>query len=100
MHIELNESLTGGLHGVFASVIDTPGVRQFMLHDISADNLALYYPDFVPYLGKCAFGMSCSHLSEAGCAIKDAVAEGKINADRYESWLRISEEMRTGSWED
>ena len=100
MHIELNESLTGGLHGVFASVIDTPGVRRFMLHDISADNLALYYPDFLPYLGKCAYGMSCSHISEDGCKIKEAVENGDICADRYESWLRISEEMRTGAWED
>lgn len=93
MHIGLDEALTGGIKGATADIIDTPGVRQFMLHDISADNLALYYREFVPYLGKCTYGMSCSHLSEDGCAIKAAVASGEINADRYESWMLVKQEI-------
>ena len=100
MHINLDEALVGGMVGANADIIDTPGVRQFMLHDISADNLALYFKDFVPYLGKCAYGMSCSHIREDGCAVKRAVEDGNISSLRYESWLRISEEMRSGSWED
>ncbi|HBG66540.1 MAG TPA: ribosome small subunit-dependent GTPase A [Treponema sp.] len=100
MHIKLDEALTGGIRGVTANIIDTPGVRRFLLHDISAENLALYFREFVPFLGKCAYGMSCSHLSERDCAVKQAVEEGHISRERYESWQRIQEELRTGSFED
>lgn len=100
MHIQLDEALMGGRKGACANIIDTPGVRRFILHDISADNLALYFKDFKEHLGKCAFGMSCSHLTEKGCAIKQAVEEGTISAQRYDSWKRISDELKNGSWED
>ena len=100
MNIQLDEALMGGRKGACANIIDTPGVRRFILHDISADNLALYFRDFKEHLGKCAFGMSCSHLTEKGCAIKQAVEEGTISAQRYDSWKRISDELKNGSWED
>ena len=100
MHIQLDEALMGGRKGACANIIDTPGVRRFILHDISADNLALYFRDFKEHLGNCAFGMSCSHLTEKGCAIKQAVEEGSISAQRYDSWKRISDELKNGSWED
>lgn len=100
MHIQLDEALMGGRKGACANIIDTPGVRRFILHDISADNLALYFRDFREHLGKCAFGMSCSHLTEKGCAIKQAVEDGTISAQRYDSWKRISDELKNGSWED
>lgn len=100
MHIQLDEALMGGRKGACANIIDTPGVRRFILHDISADNLALYFRDFKEHLGKCTFGMSCSHLTEKGCAIKQAVEEGTISAQRYDSWKRISDELKNGSWED
>lgn len=100
MHIQLDEALMGGRKGACANIIDTPGVRRFILHDISADNLALYFRDFKEHLGKCAFGMSCSHLTEKGCAIKQAVEEGSISDQRYDSWKRISDELKNGSWED
>lgn len=100
MHIQLDEALMGGRKGACANIIDTPGVRRFILHDISADNLALYFRDFKEHLGKCAFGMSCSHLTEKGCAIKQAVEEGTISTQRYDSWKRISDELKNGSWED
>ncbi|MCH5290983.1 MAG: ribosome small subunit-dependent GTPase A [Treponema sp.] len=100
MHIQLSESLMGGRKGATADIIDTPGVRRFLLHDISAQDLALYFRDFSPYLGRCEFGMSCSHLSEKGCAIKKAVQDGGIAEERYSSWKRIQNEMISGSWED
>lgn len=100
IHLQLNEALMGGIKDCSASIIDTPGVRRFLLHDIDADNLALYYRDFKPYIGKCGFGMSCSHLGEKNCAICQAVEEGKISPIRYDSWNRIQEELRTGSFED
>ena len=71
-----------------------------MLHKIEADDLALYFRDFKPYIGKCEFGMSCTHEGEKNCAIKAAVEEGKISEIRYESWKRIVEEMKNGTAED
>ena len=100
MHIEIDEALMGGIQGRTADIIDTPGVRQFLLHDISAENLQLYFKDFVPFLGKCTFGMSCSHQNEKGCAILKAVEDGDIARDRFESWRRIVEEMKSGTWEE
>ncbi len=100
IHLQLNESLTNGLAECTADIIDTPGVRRFMLHKIEADDLALYFRDFKPYIGKCEFGMSCTHEGEKNCAIKAAVEKGKISEIRYESWKRIVEEMKNGTAED
>lgn len=44
--------------------------------------------------------MSCKHITEPGCKILEAVNAGVISEERYESWLRIREEMITGNWED
>ncbi len=95
-HLELNEALMGGLKDSRANIIDTPGVKTFLFHDISADNLQFYYREFAPYIGKCKFGMSCSHINESGCALKKAVEEGKISSLRYDSWLRCTEELKSG----
>lgn len=99
IHLNLDEALVGGRKGATANIIDTPGVRRFLLHDISPENLAFYFRDFKPFLGKCNFGMSCSHIHESGCAIKAALQSGKIAPERYESWLRIVEEMKSGNYE-
>ena len=100
MHIHLNESIVGGVQNVFASIIDTPGVRRFVLNDIPADELALYFREFEPLIGKCKFGTRCKHESEPGCKILEAVQSGVISEERFESWKRIREEIKTGSWED
>lgn len=98
--IELNTSLTAGVNGRIASIIDTPGIRRFMLNGIEAEDLALYFKEFKPFLGQCDFGMSCSHTHEKGCRILKAVEEGEIHPERYESWLRISRQIKDGTWED
>lgn len=98
--IQLNTALTGGVKGRVASIIDTPGIRRFMLHGIEADDLALYFREFKPFLGKCTFGMSCSHTHENGCRIRQAVADGDIMEERYDSWLRITEQIKNKTWED
>ncbi len=100
LHLEINESLTGGRHGVKTTVIDTPGVRRFVLHDIEADDLALYFREMKDYVGQCVYGMSCSHTHEAGCKILEGIKNGSISQERYESWERICHEIRTGSWAD
>lgn len=99
MRININESLIGGIHGASASIIDTPGVKKFILHNIPANDVALYFREMKPFVGKCAFGMSCTHTSEAGCKILEAVYSGLINEDRYKSWKKITEEIKTGKWQ-
>ena len=100
IHLSLNESLMEGVQGRKAHIIDTPGIRRFVLDDIESGDLALYFREFEPYIGKCKFGLGCSHLTEPDCAVRAAVEEGKITPERYDSWMRISNEIKTGSWED
>ena len=100
IHLNLNESLTEGVRGRKANIIDTPGIRRFVLDDIKADELALYFREFDQFLGKCKFGANCKHISEPDCAVLKAVENGYITQERFDSWMRICEEIRTGSWSD
>ncbi len=100
IHLTLNETLTEGVKGRKANIIDTPGIRRFVLDDIEADDLALYFREFEPHVGKCKFGLNCKHDTEPDCAIRKAVENGEITEERFDSWMRISDEIRTGSWCD
>ncbi len=100
LRITLNTSLTGGVLGMKASIIDTPGIRRFMTHGIEADDLALYFREFKPLVGTCAFGMSCTHLEEKGCKIREAIECGDISEERYDSWRRIKKQIEDKSWDD
>ena len=100
MHIHLNESLVNGVPNAYASIIDTPGVRRFVLNGIPAGELALYFREIKSLVGKCKFGASCTHETEPGCKILEAVYSGKISEERFESYRRIREEIETGSWQD
>ena len=100
MRIHLNESIMGGVRNNYASIIDTPGVRRFVLDGIPAEDLALYFREMKGIVGKCKFGMSCKHESEPGCKILEALHAGVISEERFESYRRIVEEIKTGRWED
>ena len=76
-----------GLHGG-GYVIDTPGLREFSLSDITKDNLRFYFPEFLEPMQQCAFS-SCTHTIEPGCGVADAVDGGEIDRERYESYLAI-----------
>ncbi|HTS43910.1 MAG TPA: ribosome small subunit-dependent GTPase A [Puia sp.] len=69
-------------------IIDTPGLREFGLVDISRQELSHYFPEMRDRLQDCQFN-NCLHLNEPGCAIKKALAEGKIYEDRYISYCNI-----------
>ncbi len=69
-------------------VVDTPGVRQFMLWDVEPNEVVGYYRDLRPYENLCKFP-DCAHLHEASCAVKDSVADGRLDARRYESYLAL-----------
>jgi ribosome biogenesis GTPase len=74
-------------------IIDTPGIRRFVPDGIGAEDLILYLREFAPLAGKCTYGLSCSHVTEPGCKILEAVSAGVIHEDRYESFLRIRDEL-------
>ncbi|WP_024466311.1 ribosome small subunit-dependent GTPase A [Treponema pedis] len=78
------KTLDGGVHMI--NIIDTPGVRNFFIWGIESEETALYFPEFEPLIGKCKFGLSCSHIKEPGCAVLEALKKGKIHKDRYASW--------------
>ncbi|HEY4234816.1 MAG TPA: ribosome small subunit-dependent GTPase A [Lacipirellulaceae bacterium] len=69
-------------------VVDTPGIRQFQLWDVIPDEVAGYFRELRPYVSKCRFP-NCTHTHEDNCAVKDAVADGWIDARRYESYVQI-----------
>jgi ribosome biogenesis GTPase len=69
-------------------IVDTPGIRQFQLWDVVPEEVAGYFRDLRPYVSQCRFP-DCTHMHEAHCAVKDAVADGYIDARRYESYCKI-----------
>lgn len=69
-------------------IIDTPGIREMGLVDISKQELSHYFPEMRAVLNQCQFN-NCLHLNEPGCAVKESVNTGSIHAERYVSYLNI-----------
>jgi len=86
-HLEMFDLDFGG------TLVDTPGMREFGLWDIAADELADLFPEMADYVGQCKFGLSCHHDREPGCAIRKAVMTGAISPYRYQSYLTLREEL-------
>jgi ribosome biogenesis GTPase / thiamine phosphate phosphatase len=73
------------------AVIDTPGLRGVGLID-AADGIAATFSEIEALVAECRFN-DCSHVSEPGCAVQGAVADGSLPHRRYESWLKLQSEM-------
>ena len=89
-HVEIYELENGGL------VADTPGfstldIERFQL--IRKEELPDCFREFAPFLGQCRF-TSCAHTVEKGCAILQAVEEGKIARSRWESYVAMYQEVK------
>jgi ribosome biogenesis GTPase len=82
-HLEMFELEMGG------AIIDTPGIRELGLWNVPAGDLAGLFPEMRPCLGQCRFGADCTHTHEPDCAIKTAVAEGRIAERRYLSYVKL-----------
>ncbi len=78
-------------------IIDTPGIREMGLVDISKNELAHYFPEMKAVMNNCQFN-DCIHLEEPGCAVKEAVNEGSIHAERYISYLNIRDSINEKSY--
>ena len=69
-------------------VIDTPGIRELGLVDISKQELSHYFPEMREVLNDCQFN-NCLHLDEPECAVKEAMEAGRIHVERYLSYCNI-----------
>ena len=67
---------------------DSAGIRALAAWNIAPEDLAECFVEFRPYLGECLYS-NCQHLEEEGCAIRQAVADGVVDAGRYRSYVRI-----------
>lgn len=79
------------------SIIDTPGIREMGLVDITKQELSHYYPEMRAVLNDCQFN-NCVHLEEPGCAVKDALNDGNISEERYLSYLNIRDTIEDKSY--
>lgn len=76
-------------------IVDTPGFSTLDVTFIDKDDLRYCFPDFEEYNNECKY-RGCLHHKEPGCAVKEAVEEGKINRYRYEFYIRTLEEVLKG----
>ena len=75
------------------ALVDTPGIREFGLWNVSAEELAYLFPEMAEYVGRCKFGLSCRHDQEPGCAIRKAVMAEAISPYRYQSYMNLRREL-------
>jgi ribosome biogenesis GTPase / thiamine phosphate phosphatase len=73
-------------------VVDTPGLREIGVWNLAASELDQCFLEFRPLLGECRFG-DCRHVHEPGCAVRAAVADGRIGASRYDSYVKLMGEL-------
>jgi ribosome biogenesis GTPase len=98
----ISDSVNKGRHTTVGAVLhplpgggflaDTPGLREVGLWGIDPSELPHCFPEFAPLLGACRFA-DCLHTVEPGCAIRDAVERGTIARGRYESYVKLREEL-------
>ena len=69
-------------------VADTPGLQLLVLWDLSPDELAGAFPEFVPAIGGCRFN-DCRHVSEPDCAVRHLVESGEASLERYHSYRAL-----------
>lgn len=83
-------------------VADTPGFSSFDIEKngmIMKDELPECFPEFTPFLGQCKF-TSCAHVKDKGCAVLQAIEDGKIEKSRHESYVAMYEEVKSvKEWE-
>jgi ribosome biogenesis GTPase / thiamine phosphate phosphatase len=107
---EISQSVNKGRHTTVGAllhplpgsgfVVDTPGLREIGMWGLTAEDLDGYFPEFRPFIGECRFA-DCTHVVEPGCAIRTALEAGNIAASRYDSYVKLLDELanEAESWE-
>lgn len=98
---QVSEATGKGLHttryaeliplAVGGYVADTPGIRGLALFDVEPGELDAYFREIAPLVPTCQFS-DCTHQHEPKCAVRAAVADGRVSRQRYESYLRLRAE--------
>ncbi len=73
-------------------VADTPGFVALELPPVNEWDLQLHFPELLPFVGACRFN-NCQHLEEPGCAVREQLAGGSLDPDRYASYVRFHAEL-------
>lgn len=99
---EISESVGKGRHTTVGAllhplpdagyVVDTAGLREVGMWGLASEHLDECFREFRPYIPACRFG-NCTHRVEPGCAVRQALESGSISAERYESYLKLREEI-------
>jgi ribosome biogenesis GTPase len=99
---EISESVQKGRHITVGAllhplpdagyVVDSPGLREVGMWGLASEHLDECFREFRSYIPSCRFG-NCTHRVEPGCAVRGAVESGAISAERYDSYLRLREEL-------
>ena len=74
-------------------IMDTPGFSSLYVNDYEKEELKYLFPEFREYEGMCRFN-GCDHVHEPGCAVKEALEEGKIHKIRYQNYIEMYEELK------
>jgi len=99
---EISESVNKGRHTTVGAllhplpdagyVVDTPGLREVGMWGMPSEDLDRCFPEFRSAIDSCRFG-DCTHRTEPDCAVREAVASGEVSADRYDSYVKLREEL-------
>ncbi|OGU60330.1 MAG: ribosome small subunit-dependent GTPase A [Ignavibacteria bacterium GWF2_33_9] len=73
-------------------IIDTPGIKEFGIWGLDKSDLTFYFPEFLEFNDECKF-QPCSHIHEPGCKVFEALEEGRILPERYQSYLNIYDSL-------
>ena len=74
-------------------IMDTPGFSSLYTNEFEKEELKYYFTEFSDYEGQCRF-LGCDHIHEPGCAVKQALDEGKIHPVRYANYLEMYNELK------
>lgn len=74
-------------------IMDTPGFSSLYVNDFEKEELKYYFREFASYEGQCRF-QGCDHVHEPGCAVKEALEEGKIHPIRYKNYLEMYTDLK------
>lgn len=74
-------------------IMDTPGFSSLYINEIDKEELKNYFPEFTKYEEGCRF-IGCSHLNEPGCAVKEALEEGRLSKMRYDNYVTLYTELK------
>jgi ribosome biogenesis GTPase len=79
-------------------IVDTPGIKEFGLHNFESETLAQRFPEMRQRMTECRFA-NCTHLHEPGCAVKEAVENGTIATSRYHNYINMMSNDFTHEYE-